>query len=212
MKMTEIAKEEIRERLGNVDQIRNLLFGNKIKEYEERFENSDRRLDKLESELASFQSEMRDRLTQLQDSLSSEIRSGLDSQEKKLKYLSLTTHEETSKLQDAIDVNNKKFSHEVESLTQRTNSQARFLKNEITQLKEGLEEEFRSLKEQIFAEVAKVNSDLKEGKVSREDLAEILFELCLKIKGTDFVPNLKEAADNHTTTDFLLPEQSDAPQ
>lgn len=210
--MTEIAKEEIRERLGNVDQIRNLLFGNKIKEYEERFENSDRRLDKLESELASFQSEMRDRLTQLQDSLSSEIRSGLDSQEKKLKYLSLTTHEETSKLQDAIDVNNKKFSHEVESLTQRTNSQARFLKNEITQLKEGLEEEFRSLKEQIFAEVAKVNSDLKEGKVSREDLAEILFELCLKIKGTDFVPNLKEAADNHTTTDFLLPEQSDAPQ
>lgn len=210
--MTDIAKEEIRERLGNVDQIRNLLFGNKIKEYEERFENSDRRLDKLESELASFQSEMRDRLTQLQDSLSSEIRSGLNSQEKKLKYLSLTTHEEINKLQQAIDANNNKFSHEVESLNQRTHSQARALKNEITQLKEGLEEEFRSLKEQIFAEVSKVNSELKEGKVSREDLAEVLFELCLKIKGTDFIPSLKEAAENHTKTDFLLPEQPDEQQ
>lgn len=206
--MSDIAKEQMRDRLGNIDQIRNLLFGKQIEEYEQRFKSCDRRLDKLESELASFQSEMRDRLTQLQESLSSEIRSGLDSLEKKLKYLSLTTHEETSKLQQAVNLTNQKLSQGVESLDRKVNHQANFLKNEMTQTREKLEGEFQSLKTQIFAELEKGTSELKDSKVSRVDLAEVLFELCLKIQGTEFVPNLKEAAENHIQAEFLLPEQS----
>jgi SMC interacting uncharacterized protein involved in chromosome segregation len=205
--MTDMAKEQMRDRLGNIDQIRNLLFGNQIEEYEQRFKSCDSRLDKLESELASFQSEMRDRLTQLQESLSSEIRSGLDSLEKKLKYLSLTTHEEISKLKQAVDSTNKKFSQGIESLDRKVNYQSNFLKNEMTQTREKLEGEFQSLKAQIFAEIEKGMSELKDSKVSRVDMAEILFELCLKIKGTEFVPSLKEAAENHVKADFLLPEQ-----
>jgi SMC interacting uncharacterized protein involved in chromosome segregation len=210
--MTDIGKEEMKDRLGNIDQIRHLLFGNKIKEYEQLFESNDRRLDRLESELANFQSEMRDRLTQLQESLSSEIRSGLDSLEKKLKYLSLTTHEETSKLQQAIESTNKKLTQGVEALDKKVNYQANFLRNEVTQTREKLEGEFQILKQQFFAEMEKGMTDLKEGKVSRRDLAEVLFELCLKIKGTEFVPNLKEAAENQVQADFLLPEQPEMQQ
>ena len=51
-------------------------------------------------------------------------------------------------------------------------------------------------------------SDLTEVKVSRTDLAEILFELCLKVKGSDFVPDLKEAAETQVKTDFILPEEN----
>jgi hypothetical protein len=210
--MTDIAKEEMRDRLGNIDQIRNLLFGKKIEEYEQRFERCDRRLDALESELANFQSEMRDRLTLLQNSLSSEIHTGLDSLEKKLKYLSLTTHEQTSKLQQANDLTNRKFSQGIEALDKKVNYQANFLKNEVTQTRDKLEEDFKSLKAQISAELDKGMSELKDGKVSRADLAEVLFELCLKIKGTEFVPSLKEAADNQVQADFLLPEQPEMKQ
>lgn len=210
--MTDISKEEIRDRLGNVDQIRDLLFGQKLKEYEQRFERCDRRLNKLESELGNFQSEMRDRLTKLQESLSSEIRSGLDSLEKKLKYLSLTTHDETSKLKQAIELTNKKSSQEIVSLDRKVNSQANFMRTEIDRTRDKLEGEFQELKTQIFAELEKGVSDLSEGKVSRADLAEVLFELCLKIKGTEFVPSLKEAAENHVQADFLLPEDQNAQQ
>jgi ElaB/YqjD/DUF883 family membrane-anchored ribosome-binding protein len=210
--MTDIAKEEMRERLGNIDQIRNLLFGNKIKEYEQRFESCDRRLDKLESELGSFQLEIRDRLTQLQESLSSEIRSGLDSLEKKLKYLSLTTHEETSKLKQSSNLIDRKYANALETLDKKLNSQGNFLKNEVMQTREKLEGEFKSLKEQFLAEIDKGISDLKEDKVSRTDFAEVLFELCLKIKGTEFVPSLKEAAENQVKADFLLPEQPETEQ
>lgn len=205
--MTDLTKEEMKDRLGNIDQIRHLLFGNKIKEYEQLFESNDRRLDKLESELTNFQSEIRDRLTQLQESLSSEIRSGLDSLDKKLKYLSLTTHEETSKLQQSIESTNKKLTQGVEALDKKVNYQANFLRNEVSQTREKLEGEFQVLKQQFFAEMEKGMTDLNEGKVSRRDLAEVLFELCLKIKGTEFVPSLKEAAENQVQADFLLPEQ-----
>ncbi|MBF2019416.1 MAG: hypothetical protein IGR93_04690 [Hydrococcus sp. C42_A2020_068] len=205
--MSDIAKEQMRDRLGNIDQIRNLLFGKQIEEYEQRFKSCDSRLDKLESDLAGFQLEIRDRLTQLQESLSSEIRSGLDSLEKKLKYLSLTTHEETSKLQQAVNLTDQKISQGVESLDRKFNHQANFLKNEIAQTREKLEGEFQFLKTQIFAELEKGMLELKDSKVSRVDLAEVLFELCLKIKGNEFITNLKEVADNHVQADFLLPEQ-----
>jgi DNA repair exonuclease SbcCD ATPase subunit len=207
--MTDSAKEEIKERLGNIDQIRHLLFGSKIQEYEQRFDSSDRRLNKLETELANFQTEIREKLTKLQDSLSSEIRSGINSLEKKLKYLSLTTHEETNRLQQALELTNRKFAQVTDSLDKKVNSQTSYLQNEVTQTRERLETEFQALKSEIFTELEAKSSDLKEGKVSREDLAEVLFELCLKIKGKEFVPSLKAADENHINTDFLLPEESD---
>jgi hypothetical protein len=208
--MADITKEEMRERLGNIDQIRDLLFGHKIREYEQRFENSDRRLEKLEAELSNFQREMRDRVAQLQDSLATEIRSGLDSLEKKLKYLSLTTHDQTSKLQQDITLTDRKLSQGVESLLKDVKSQNSFLKEELTQTRSKIEADFQDLKEQLAVEVEKIFASLTETKVSRADLADILFEVCLKIKGSDFVPRLKEVVDNSTKTDFVLPETAEA--
>jgi hypothetical protein len=52
--MSEVSKEEIRERMGNVELIRDIIFGSKLQEY-------DNRLDKLESQLSLLDKEMRDR-------------------------------------------------------------------------------------------------------------------------------------------------------
>ncbi len=56
--MAEISKEDMGARLGNIDQIRDLLFGHKTEEYEQLFEKHTERLDKLESELSQFKAEM----------------------------------------------------------------------------------------------------------------------------------------------------------
>jgi uncharacterized phage infection (PIP) family protein YhgE len=205
--MADIIREEMRERLGNIDQIRDLLFGHKVREYEQRFEGCEERLQKLESEVSNFQSEMRDRVTQVQENLSAEIRSAVDSLEKKLKYLSLTTHEETSKLQQEIILVEQKNSQQINSLQKTITEKTSSLKEELSQTRDQLEDEVQTLKNQVFAELNKELSNLKEGKVSRVDLAEILFEICLKIKGTEFVPDPKEAAENTMKTEFLLPEQ-----
>lgn len=96
--MVDSKPEIMRDRLGNIDQIREVLFGQKAQEYEQQFTSYDQRLSSLEGDLSQLQTETRDRLRQLQDTFTTELRGTLDSLEKKLKYLSLTTHETTSNL------------------------------------------------------------------------------------------------------------------
>ncbi len=207
--MAEISKEEMRARLGNIEQIRDLLFGHKTEEYEEIFQQHATRLDKLESELSRFQGEMGDRLAQLQDSLSTEIKAVADSLEKKLKYLSLTTHEETSRLDQEIQIAEKRSSLAFDELNKTLKVKTNSLQHQLEESKDTLSEDLEQLKNQLFKQLEKSFAELKEAKVSRTDFAEVLFELCLKVKGTEFLPDLKEAAENQIQADFLLPNNKE---
>ncbi|MEM9541209.1 MAG: hypothetical protein AAGA60_17125 [Cyanobacteria bacterium P01_E01_bin.42] len=198
--MAELNKKDMRDRLGNVEQIREILFGSQLRGYEQQF-------DKLEADFVSLQREVRDRLEQMQSSLSSEMKALADSLEKKLKYLSLTTHEETSKLWQKIEQTNQKNSATLEALNKNFNTKTSSLKDELTQTREYFQSDSQTLKTKIFAELEKCFSNLKDTKVSRTDLAEVLFELCIKVKGTDFVPDLKEAMESRLQAEFLLPDE-----
>lgn len=207
--MAELNKKDMRDRLGNVEQIREILFGSQLRGYEQKF-------DKMEADFVSLQREVRDRLEQMQSSLTSEMKALADSLEKKLKYLSLTTHEETTKLWQKIEQTSQKNSSTLEALNKNFNTKTSTLKEELTQTREHFQADSQTLKTKIFAELEKCFSNLKDTKVSRTDLAEVLFELCIKVKGTEFVPDLKEAMESRLQAEFLLPdedaEEKDSPQ
>jgi hypothetical protein len=205
--MADVSAEEMRERLGNIDQIRDLLFGHKSREFDQRFDKHEQRLSSLESTFANFQSEIRDRLTQLQDSLSTEIRSALDALEKKQKYLTITTQENAAKLQQELSLVDQKTAHGVVALHQNLTSQGNALEAEITQMRHEFDTEIQNLRNQIFDEFTKEVSGLKDTRVSRAALAEVLFELCLKIKQNDFVTGLSDSMNNSVKAELLLPEQ-----
>lgn len=198
--MAEITKEEMRERLGNIDQIRDIIFGAQLREYDSRF-------DKIESELSIMQQDMQARLEQLKTVLSAELRTAIDSWEKKLKSVSLNAQEDSADLRQQIDRTNRKFSTGLEALDESVDSQTTALREELSQTRERLIEDARGLKSQIFEELDRRFSMLREVKVSRDDMAELLFELGMRLKGTEFVPELKEVADNNLKSDFLLPER-----
>ena len=205
--MTEITKEAMRKRLGNVSQLRDLLLGEKIEEYEANFVQNSKRLDKLESSLIKFQSGVNDRLNKMQESLSKEINTAVDSLQKKIQYLSLTTHEETNKLKQEIEVKSRTAFQNIDTIQNSLRSETSYLKDELFQTRNTLGEDLQDLKQQVLEKLEGNLSELTENKVSRADLAEVLFELCLKVKGSDFVPSLKEATDNRMKTEFILPEE-----
>ena len=205
--MTEITKEEMRQRLGNVSQLRDLLLGEKIEEYETSFAQNSQRLDTLESSLMKFQSEVNDRLNKMQDSLSSEITAAVDSLEKKLKYLSLTTHEENNKLKQEIETKYRTASQNIDTLQTSLKAETSYIKDELFQTRNTLGEDLQNLKQQVLEKLESNLSELTEAKVSRADLAEILFELCLKVKGSELIPKLKEATESQVKTEFILPEE-----
>ncbi|MEG4281975.1 hypothetical protein QUB68_02515 [Microcoleus sp. A006_D1] len=198
--MAEITKEEMRERLGNIDQIRDIIFGAQLREYDNRF-------DKIDSEISMMQQDMQARIEQVKTVLSTEMRAAVDSFEKKVKSLTLNTQEESADLRQQIDRVNRKFSSSMEALDEAIDNQTSSLRDELSQTRERLSEETRTLKTQVFEELDRRFSMLRDVKVSRDDMAEILFELGMRLKGTEFVPELKGVADNKLNTEFLLPER-----
>jgi hypothetical protein len=209
--MSELAKENMRERLGNIDRIRDLLFGEEIDQYNRQFEDLEQKLtdcsekiDKIASELGNFKQENNERLIALQDNLSSQIAALTDSFEKKIKYFVLNQQEDRNNLQNQIDVGEQKYTENLESLQNLTTERFNGLKEEFERSHNKLEDEVQAIKKQFFEKIERNFIDLKESKISKKDLAEVLFDLCLKIKGSEPFPTNGESS---IKAELLLPEQ-----
>lgn len=202
--MGEITRDEMRERLGNIDQIRDIIFGPQLREY-------DRRIDKLESNLSLLEQEMRDRLEQVKTTCVTELRSAVDSLEKKNKSLSLDFHNDNAELRQMLDRVNKKFSTSLEALDKSVDEQTTSIHNNLSETRDTLQEDIHNLRTQIFEELERRFSRIVSANVSKDDMAEILFELGLRVKGTEFAPELKEAAGANLPNDMRLLEASQPP-
>jgi gas vesicle protein len=212
-------KEEMRQKLGNITQIRELLFGEQIEEYERKFTQVQQQTQDLESSLEAlslnlerFKSDTEEHLSQLKSSLSEEIKSAMDSLEKKIKYLSVNTYTEVTKINKEIDNKTQNNFQKIELISDRIHTHIKSLKDEANHNQKVLTEDIENLKKQLSETIEKNLSDLTEAKVSRHDFAEMLFELCLKIKGQDekstaIETNFHNGNQNGVNSDLLLLEE-----
>lgn len=179
----------MRDRLGNIDQIRDIIFGAQIREYSQR-------LDKLESDLTLFQQDVRDRLEQVKLSFTGELKKTTEALEKRIKTIHTTAQAETIDLHQQIDRVNKKLSSQLEALNETLDAQTNSIREEVGQTREGLQGDVSALRDLVFEELDRRFSQLQGHKVSKDDMAEALFEMGMRLKGTEFVPELKKAANS----------------
>lgn len=189
--------KDMRDRLGNVEQIRDLLFGEQQREL-------DTRLEVLESMIKDLKQEMGDRLNQLNEQFSTELRSNSYALEKKIQYVTVTHTEDFTELKQDLDRTQKNFSEQIKGLDKTLHNQTESLEQNIRHTKESLQKELNSVTGQIQTELDKYISGLQENKISRDEFAEVLFDLCMKVKKTDFI---REIEGSEVKADLLLPEQ-----
>lgn len=199
--MRDITQEEMRDRMGNIDLIRDIIFGPKLQEY-------DTRIDKLESNLSLLEKETHDRIEQVKTDCLTELRSSVEVLDQKIKSLSLTFQKDHADIRQLIDRTYQNFSGSLESIDKTLVSQTTSIRKELSETREKLQDDTRNLKSQIFDELEKRFSLLTNAKVSRNDMADILFELGLRLKGTDLAKELKEANNNKESNDVLFIEAS----
>jgi hypothetical protein len=197
--MGEITKEEIRDRMGNIDLIRDIIFGPKLQEY-------DNRLDKLESHLSSLEKEIRERTDRAKADCLAELRVSINSLEEKIKSLDITTQKDNVDTRQLIERTYSNFASSLESLDKTVISQTNSIRRELSDTRDKLQEDTQNLKSEIFDELEKRFSMLKDAKVSRNDMADILFEMGLRLKKAEFAPGLKEASRANGADDALLIE------
>ncbi|MBE9047571.1 hypothetical protein IQ255_24735 [Pleurocapsales cyanobacterium LEGE 10410] len=205
--MNQITKAEMREKLSNITQLQELLFGEQINEYNHKLEQHSQRLNQLEGNSQKFQFVIEERIARLESNLIHKINSIANSLERKIKYLNLTTKEEQSNIRQELEAVSRHSHDNIDFLQNSLNSHTNGLKTEITQSKAALDRDLQLLKQQISEKLESNLSDLSNNKVSCTDLAEVLFELCLKLKGEDELelPAPQEQQENQTV-DLMLPE------
>ncbi len=213
--MNETTKAEIRKRLSNITQLQDILLGDKIDEYDNKFEQYNKRLDSIETKARKCELVTEERITQLEHHLSSRIDSIANSLEKKIKYLNSTTKEEQAKLHQDLDNVSQNNHKNIDFLQNSLNANTNSLKTEITQAKSALERDMQLLKQQVLEKLESNLTELATDKISRQDLAEVLFELSLELRGTKHNLNLPESklmpglSEKHQLdTDLILPEST----
>lgn len=206
--MNQITKAEMRKKLSNITQLQELLFGEQIDEYNHKLEQHNQRLNQLEANSQKFQFVIEERIERLESNLLHKLNSIANSLERKIKYLSLTTKEEQSEIRQELNSLSQHSYDSIDFLQNSLNSYTNSLKTEITESKAASDRDLQLLKQQISEKLESNLSDLSSNKVSRTDLAEVLFELCLKLKGAEAdveSPNAENEAENQTV-DLMLPE------
>jgi hypothetical protein len=184
--MSDISRDEVRDRLGNIDQIRDIIFGTQTREY-------DARLSKLEANLTLLQQDTRDRIEQLRSSFTAELGSTVEAIEKKVRSLQANSQEECADLRQQIDRNSKRFATTIQSLDEAIDRQFESLRTDLTGTKTHLQSDISGLRDLVLEELERRFAQLREHKLSKDDFAETLFELGMRIKGSEFIPALREA-------------------
>lgn len=198
-----MTKAEIRKRLGNITQLQELLFGEQIDEYNFKLEQHQQKLNQLEANTQRFQLVIDERLAQLETRLLQKVNSVANSLEKKIKYLNLSIHEKHQQLQQELNHVSQHSSDNIDFLQNSLNANTNSLKGEITQTKSVVDRDLQLLKQQVLEKLESNLSELSHDKVSRTDLAEVLFELCLKLKETNpsIDKELPESTNNRELTE-----------
>ena len=188
--MTKMNKEEMRQKLGNLSQIRELIFGEQMGEYERQFSTSQQRIEQIESSLEDlnlnlerFKTDIQEHLTQLKSNLNEELNTAVDSLDKKLKYLSVNAYNEIQNTKQEITIKTEANAQKIDLATAKINSRLQAVRQETLQEKEIINQDLKNLKQHLSETIEQNLSHLTEAKVSRSDMAEMLFELCLKFKG-----------------------------
>lgn len=168
----------------NVDQIRDILFGGQMRDYERRFQELNQR---LEAELA--------RMREAQDKRLAQIDKRIDDQLDKLGKL---VRQEVQDRNSAVD-----------DLESRLQQAARTARGEVNKALEALEHELAAGDERhrdaladlqstvsaragdTEAALSRSNEELRADKVGRDDLAALLTEFALRLKGDFDLPTLK---------------------
>lgn len=204
---------------NNIDQIRELLFGTQIKQFTSRLDSLETALkeqkEETEKQIKSLKLETDRGLQKLQQALSTEVQTSIRSLTEEVKAIKDKETQEKIEIEDKIESISKRLSTNVATLDEAIDKQTRSLRDDVLSSHRKLQGDISKMKQQLFENFEKRLGTLTSSKINREDMAEMLFEIVLKLKGTENL-QLKgtdlsapwEEKDESNDSEYLLLEES----
>jgi uncharacterized protein YaaN involved in tellurite resistance len=166
---------------GNVDKIRDILFGHHMRDYESRFK-------RLEENLVRESAEIREMTRQRLDALEEYIKKEFESQTHRLRS---EREERTANVQQQerdlreLSQNLSRRLTEANDLAAET---SRSIREEILSRSTNLLNELQAKHQEAGAALDRHVADLKDAKADRATIAELLSEMAMRLKGDFKLP------------------------
>ncbi len=163
---------------NNVDQIRELIFGSQLKEFDEKFVQLHSMVTTMEETLS----------TSIQTSyakLHKEISRTLEALEEKVDNLTITNQKERSKLKELIDTTDETLQDQLNNQKNEWIAKLKINNENMADENQKLINDMQALKTEVQATVQTGLSALSEEKLSRDAMAQMLLDMAMKIQGAD---------------------------
>jgi len=173
--------------LGNVDQIREILFGSQSRELQEKF-------DKLEASIKNIHEEMRKKMEQTQIDFNSKIENEVETISRKIKNMTTQQQDEFADVRDSALKQEKRLQNSLDIVEEELNAKREQLQKQQSENNATLRSQMDTLKDELLSILDEKISALGLNKLSRDDAADIMMEAAMAMKGTQIDQQLSMAS------------------
>jgi hypothetical protein len=170
---------------GNVDKIRDILFGNQMRDYESRFA-------RLEETLIKETVEIRETNRRRFDQLESYIKKEFETVQTRLKVERDEQSDMASRQSRDLKDLSDSLGRRIRDLDDRGTGVERDLRAELLQQARDLNEEMRTRQDELSALLEKRVQELRDGKTDRAALASMFNEVALRLSDHFQIPGAEE--------------------
>jgi exonuclease VII large subunit len=165
----------------NVDQIRDILFGGQMRDYERRFQDL---AERVESESARLRQDLDKRLAQIEKRFDEQIEKLVKSQRQEVSDRTQSVDDLESRVLQAQRASRRELQGGLQALEAEVATRDERLREELAELRQLLAERATEL----AAQQARADQDVRADKVGRAVLAALLTEVALRLKGEFELP------------------------
>jgi DNA anti-recombination protein RmuC len=166
---------------GNIDKIRQILFGNQMRDYEKRFS-------RLEERLLKESADLRDETRKRFDSLETFIKNEFEATSERLRAEQRTREESTQSLSRDLQESSKALEKKLGQFDEQNSRSQRDLRQQILDQSRSLSDEIRQKHEEISAMLAREVAELSRDKTDRSALAALFSEVALRLNDEFKIP------------------------
>jgi len=168
---------------GNIDKVRDILFGGQMRDYERRFIKLEERLLQETSELKD---EVRKRLAALEQFMKQEAASLAD----RIKTEHEERTDETKDLAREQRESAKAFEKKAGALDDSIGKAQRELRQQLLELQQRMSDEMRQKVDDVLARLTQEANELRNDKTDRAALASLLTEMALRLTNELSIPGI----------------------
>jgi len=159
---------------SNLDKVRDILFGNQVREYDKKFSRLEERVIK---ECATVRDETRNRL----DSLEKFLKNELESLSERLKHEHSTRDEAVKALAQESKDMTASLERKLSQFDEQTSNSQREVRQHILDQSKSLYDEIRQKTNEMLAALEREAQELRHDKTDRATLAALFTELAIRL-------------------------------